>query len=151
FCSCQAQKKCNNCGIIMAKLNFFDTLKKDFAYNRLLWPGNRIWYRNNCVIEEITVVNHETNSDGHDSSWVRIKYYTFMDLNSRSFYNYTSFSDTANMIKKFRQPDTLGVSGWSFYIEDSIPATEIPQKLSDTVIQEVVYKRYKYINKPNDN
>jgi hypothetical protein len=151
MCSCSAQKNCSNCGIIFAKLKFFDTLKSDFVYDRLSWPGNKIWYSNNYVIEEITEVNHETNSIGHDTAWVKISYYTFMDLDSKSFYNYSSFSDTARLINKFPQPDSFGVSGWSFYIQDDISATEPPQELSDTIIREITYKRYKFINKTKDN
>lgn len=151
MCSCQAQKSCDNCGMIMAKLNFFDTLKKDFVYDRLSWPGNKIWYSNNYIIEEITVVNHENNSVGHDTTWVKISYYTFMDLDSKSFYDYTSFSDTARLINKFPEPDSSGAPGWSFYIQNDISSTEPPQKLSDTVIREITYKRYKFINKTKDN
>lgn len=84
-----------------------------------------------------------------EKRWVTLGHYLFIDLKSKSFYQFTSFSDTANLIKKYTQADSIGISGgWNFYYPyDGLTRTEPVEQMADTAVSGILYQRYKVVKK----
>lgn len=145
--SCSSQRNCTNCGLVVSKLKFFDTVAYRYIDNQIYWPDHKIWYKDSMVIEEISGIYIKTDTAGQEWRKVEVLHYTFIDLRSRSFYDYITFSDTARIIKQYTQPDSLGVPGGSFfYVPRDLTITEPVQVFTDTVIENIIYKRIKFSN-----
>lgn len=145
--SCSGQNKCTNCGLVISKLKFLDTINHEYVSNQIYWPDHRIWYKDSLVIEEISGIYIKRDTSGQEQRAVEVLHYTFIDLRSRSFYEYITFSDTAKAIKQYIQPDSLGVPGGSvFYVALDVRVTEPVQNMTDTSIDGVAYQRVKFIN-----
>lgn len=144
-----AQKECTNCGLIISKLAFFDTISNKYVSAQAYWPDRKAWYKDSLVILEAPglIIKSDTNSL-RETRQVIIDHYTFIDLRTRSFYEYATFSDTAVLVEKYTQPDTVsGRVGWTFYAPRDIPFTEPPLNLTDTVIGGILYQRVQFINR----
>ncbi|HMH23009.1 MAG TPA: hypothetical protein VK563_14580 [Puia sp.] len=113
-----------------------------------LWgPDLRIWYMDSFVIEEIKGISIFVDPKGIETRKLSTEFYTFIDLRSKSFYDYKTFSDTARIIKKYTQPDSVAVfGGWNFYAPHSFHITEPIGKLADTIIKNISYKRVRLVN-----
>ncbi len=75
----------------------------------------KVWYKDSLVILQSLLINIE-NENGIRKSNVVVDHYIFLDLKTRSFYEYKNFSDTAKFTKKYTQPDSVLIpSCWSFY------------------------------------
>ena len=146
--SCNAQKSCNNCGMVISGLKFLDTISQQYVSAQIYWPDMRIWYKDSLAIEEITYLYISKDSLGREIRTLKTDHYTFVDLRSRSFYDYSTFSDTAKFVKKYTQPDSVTIfGGWNFYASRIIPVTEPPKDISDTIIEGINYQRVKFINR----
>jgi len=105
----------------------------------------KVWYMGNKVIMEIrsTSIN---DSLGIITVKRPFQYYLFIDRNSKSFYHYSSFSDTARILYSYTQPDSAelqGKGGWRFYAKNYIKYTDL-LSIADTTIKNIKYKRIKY-------
>lgn len=150
--SCVAKQKISTSGVVVNSLKFYDPEIKEYIEQPTYWPGNRIWFKDSMVIEEISglYINRDTN--GHETRLVKTEYYTFIDMPSKTFYDYDVFSDTAKLIKKYIQNDSTPVfGGWNFYVAHKWPRTESPSPLSDTVINNITYKRLRLVNEIHKN
>lgn len=145
--SCSAQKKCTNCGIVTGGDKFLNPGTGQYEYLENYGLDQKVWYRDSLVIERILGLYIEEDMDGREKRYTKTLYYTFIDLRTLSFYDYTSFSDTAKIIKKFTQSDTALVpGGWNFYLPiDKIPPVQPPELLADTILEGVTYKRVKIV------
>jgi len=122
---------------------FFDTTFNDFVHAPTFVPNSRHWYRDSFVIAQSIGISGMFETDiqnrGLDTMW-----YTFMNLRTREFYRYENFSDTATLIKAFIGPDSLSADGgWNFFApRNGIYSVDSnKQKLSDTVLNNIRYKR----------
>lgn len=143
--SCSAQRKsvyCD-CGIVTYTLKKFDSRIGDYAVDETFWQQPGIWYRDSLDIEEIKSLTIEEDSLGKEARSVGLLHFTFIDIPARSLYDYTSFSDTARLIKAYTHPDSLPVpGGWTFYIPaKDYPGFDPPVAIGDTSIDGVSYKR----------
>ncbi len=152
FYSCSVSVKKGYNGLIGANIYFFDTTVQNFVYAPGYWPEERIWFHDSAVIEELTGIHAEYNEHGMEKRrWVTINKYLFIDLRNKAFYEYTSFSDTVRFIRKYTQADSIGISGgWNFYYPRNSD-TQSYQFISDTVINEILFKRVKLIQKSGLN
>lgn len=140
--SCSSQKKLTKAGVIHYTIKFYDTLSHQYV-NELVFPDMYIWYKDHLVVEEIKTAEtyRDTNGTTRKTS---VAYYLFIDRNSRSFYHYSSLSDTAKIIDRYILPDTAmmrGLGGWAFYRNSDMTITGDLKKLNDTLINDIVYKR----------
>ena len=144
---CNAQTVKCDCGVVLHNLNVYDKKTKKYIHSDSIWPSIKIWYNKKFVIEEIKGIIE--NIDGYNKSKKEtvIERYTFIDLSKKAFYDYASFSDTARILEKYTQSDSIGIAGgWNFYYPVNFIITEQPESLSDTIIDKIPYKRFKFIN-----
>jgi hypothetical protein len=146
FVSCSAQKTCLNCGSVLFKTRIFNSQTKEFEtakYSR----DRMLWYKDSLIIAELFRVNIVEDPYGQEK-WDAVVYgYTFIDLRTRSFYDYASFSDTARILDKYVQPDTGRVKGgWNFFDDRVVIYRENMESLPDTIIEGITYKRVKSFN-----
>ena len=139
--ACSVNKPTSSSGIILLKKRFFNvetkTLEKDPSIEDL-----KIWYKDSLVIQETRklIVNKDIN--GRTTMRAVIGHYTFIDLKTKSFYEYGSFTDTASLLNKYSQPDSVGITGgWNFYNAKKMIYRENLNSLSDTMINGLTYMR----------
>lgn len=141
--SCNAQSKCN-CGMIKYGLKKYDSLAHNYITDEYFWQNPRIWYRDSFAIEEIKELSI-IQSNGKIEKKVTIGHFTFIDIRKSTLYDYSSFSDTAKLIRKYIQADSIPVpGGWSFYDrshDKEYPGYEPLVLLPDTIIGKVKLKR----------
>ena len=143
FESCCIQKRNTNGGSVLQKRRLYDYSKKNFElppYNK----DRKLWYKDSLIIAELFRIDIEEDNNGHET-WKAVIYgYTFIDLRTKSFYDYTTFSDTARIVDKYTQPDTGRVKGgWNFFDNRPVIYPENLETLPDTVIENISYKRVK--------
>ena len=145
---CCAQKNSNSCGMIIIRFTFFDTPTHKYVRAQGYMPDARAWYKDSLVVLESMGLAIEVDSASHQENRQPVTdHYTFINLTTRSFYEYASFSDTARIVQKYTKPDSImGRAGWNFYAPRDIPVTEPPQNLPDTVIEGVIYQRVRFVN-----
>jgi hypothetical protein len=91
-------------------------------------------------------VHTYTDIPGRATTTTAVEHYLFINLRSKTFYEYANFSDTARILNKYSQPDSAelpGAGGWRFYAQRPIKLAETPQKLTDTQVNHIIYQRYK--------
>lgn len=120
----------------------------DKNINKFISPNytkdRKFWSLDSMIIAEGQLINIKEDEVGKESWSVEVNKYTFIDLRSRSFYEYTTFTDTAKIIDKFSQPDTGRVKGgWGFFSTQSAIQLENMTIVPDTIIKNIVYKRVK--------
>ncbi|MBA2329002.1 MAG: hypothetical protein H0V91_05230, partial [Flavisolibacter sp.] len=73
----------------------------------------------------------------------------YIDLRTKTVYDYSSFSDTAILLTKRFLPDTMFMDyGWNFNQISKVVGN--PVELSDTTIENVNYKRAKFSTEEYD-
>lgn len=104
--------------------------------------SEKIWYQDSCAIETVSGLFINSDSKGTTQE-VKIMFYRFSDLLTRSAYDYYSFSDTSKLIRKYDYTDTsLHLhGGWGFYYKRKWVHNGEPEPLEDTVINNSTYKR----------
>src|SRR5262245_29004010 len=94
---CNAQKNCNNCGIVTGGFKFLDTATGQYVYLENYGLDQKVWYKDSLVIEKIIGLYIDADSNGMEKRHTELLYYTFIDLRMMSFYDYATFSDTAKI------------------------------------------------------
>jgi hypothetical protein len=140
FFACSSIGQVSNKGTIQLKTHFYNANGKPTFTHYL-----KIWYKDSVTITENTGVNTETDTANIETVTYPIILYRYIDLQSKTLYDYKNFSDTAEIINKAVLPDSLMTDiGWSFYSEKAPKIQGIPEPLSDTVIDNITYKRTKF-------
>lgn len=139
FSSCYSTGQISNRNIVQVITHFYDAKgKKNFTHYL------KIWYNDSIAIQEIRGVTTVTSSKDTTVTYPLL-FYRYMDLRSKMIYDYTSFSDTASLIEKASLPDSLLYGpGWSFYSEKAPKIQGTPELLTDTVIDNISYRRAKF-------
>jgi len=141
--SCTSQNKFTKAGVIHVTTKFYDKLTQQYTIETI-FPDMKLWYNKELFIEEIKTVETYRDTNGVATRKTPVAYYLFIDRNSKSFYHYSSFSDTARIIDKYILPDTAmikGMGGWAFYRGSGISVAGTLETLTDTIIEKIVYKR----------
>lgn len=137
---CTATRKSRSCGVILYKSMIHDSTGKYVmpAYHK----DRKLWYRDSVVIQEAVAVEIENEPGKKQRSRVYVRHYTFLDLRTRSFYEYATFTDTAKIMAKYTQPDSVNVGGgWNFYTYRDMFIEENMQSLPDTIMRGIRFKR----------
>ncbi len=146
--SCTADKPCSNCGIVIAKIYFYDTTVNKYISKQTYGPDTKVWFKDSLVIEKAMGINIAFTNGHETGRKVIFMNYTFINLSKKSVYEYNSFSDTAKLVKKYILPDwNNGDVGWKFYAYKDLPRTESPEQMNDTVMNGILYKRLRLISK----
>lgn len=144
FCRPAVPTKPANAGLVTVNAFFYDTIQQKFVYSPTDWPENKIWYKDSCTIQQLTGINLEQDKDGRFRRKVLINGYLFINLRTKSFYEYSSFSDTAQVKRQYTQPDSVDIDGgWNFYNQKDI-GSNIYTALSDTTMDGIEYRRYQF-------
>lgn len=146
--SCKAQPPVASGGLVIVQSAFYRPETKSFVRSETDWPDIRTWYKDSMVIEGFSKIMGHTSADGNYRRWIEPNGYTFIDLCTKSFYHYKTFTDTAKLVAKWEQNDSAAFYKyggiWRFYNEKS-PRTMTPVReptpLADTLIGGVLYKR----------
>ena len=151
--SCRLQKISKKEGFIQLSYRNYDSIEHKYISESIM-PGKNIWYKDNLVIEEIKTIKVHTDTSGITTKETPIAYYLFIDRKSKTFYNYSSFNDTASILDKYTQADTVeirGLGGWSFYKDHDLNVVDSLRPLSDTAINNIIYKRFQFTLKVSKN
>jgi hypothetical protein len=140
-CTAPSRITSSNEGVIIKKSRVFDSISQVYQivpYRRDI----KIWYKDSAVILECyrLFIN---NMGGADEKWrTETDHYTYLDLRTKAFYDYKNFSDTAAIIKKYTQEDSVNIEGsWRFYKYTEMLPTENRAVLSDTIIRGILFQR----------
>jgi len=148
--SCKSQNSRHEY-VVAFEAKFHDQETNLLKPQPLYWPDKKIWYRDSLIVEEITGLYIDRDSNGVENRSVSIHHYTFIDLPSKRFFDYSSFSDTAKLLKKYVQADSVPVmGGWNFYYTQRVPRNLPVVPLTDTTIDNAKFKRCLLINEGID-
>ena len=140
--ACKAQV-CYNCGVVTYKAidkNENDTQFKLLKYTR----EAKIFYKKDFFIEEKSAVEINKNAENIETWRSYIQAYVFVDIERRTFYEYSSFSDTAKILKFYKVPDDkVQDLGWDYLGTKHTKLEESASKTSDTIMNGILYKRIK--------
>ena len=152
FISCGPQKVLKKEGFIQVRFRNYDSVERTYT-KEAFFSDRNIWYKDDIVVQEIRIIK-DTDSSGVFKREKPIAYYLFIDRASKSFFNYSSFNDTAKVLDKYSQPDTAaikGLGGWAFYKDHDMGIVGSLESLPDTSIYNYVHKRYQVILKASNN
>lgn len=142
FASCTSMAQTDQpgkLGEVQMKTHFYDA-KGNPTFTDLL----RVWYKDSAVVEEMHRTNTVTAA-GVTTVTYPVILYRYIHLRTKTMYDYKSFSDTAKIINKAVLPDSLMEDyGWSFYSDKILRIKGAPEPLSDTIIDNITYKRAKF-------
>lgn len=127
----------------------YDSSSKQYTKEDIM-PDMNIWYKGGLVIEEIKTIETSSDSSGRITKATPTAYYLFMDRKTKSFYHYSSFSDTARILDKYTLEDSSemrGSGGWGFYKNHTFDSVGQRQYLTDTLMNGVLYKRVHFFVK----
>lgn len=106
------------------------------------FSDTKVWYNGKYAIEMIPVIRI------FDTANVQLwrseeLYYTFIDLEKRNYFRYSSFSDTAKMIQCcYTNSDSIGIEfGWNFFYFGRVTEKSNLTFLPDTILDGRQYKR----------
>lgn len=120
--------------------NFYD-LKGNLTFS----DSMRVIYKDSIAIEQVNRVNIVTDTDNITRISNIPMLYRYIDLKRKALYDYRNFSDTAKSFNKAFLPDSLMLDfGWSFYSEKGSQIHGTPEKMNDTLIENIIYKRAKF-------
>ena len=103
----------------------------------------KIWYKDSTVIEESEAVYSTKDITGKESICIEVDHYSYIDLRTKSFYDYPAFSADLMFNKKYTLPDSVTGKVWNFYTYHKIWPPETISFLPDTIINSVLNKRIK--------
>jgi len=111
---------------------------KPMKYDR----DDRLLYKDSLFIEERTAIDIYTDTSGKETWKAHVQKYVFVDLPSRSLYDYAFFSDTAKILKSYTLSDSAFKNyGWDYFGTKISRFGKRTQTITDTVINGIIYKR----------
>jgi hypothetical protein len=103
-----------------------------------------IWYKDSAVILESQRL-FITSMNGVEQYKVKTDHYVYIDLRKRVYYDYTSFSDTARLIRKYTKPDSTYLDGcWNFLGNIKFLPETAFNNLPDTMIDGIPHNAYRW-------
>lgn len=151
FNSCQSQPDFKEEGFIILDGRMYDSSSGQYTKEGFI-PDMKIWHRGSLVIEEIKTIKTSMD-DGNFKYETPIAYYLLMDRDTKQFYHFSSFSDTARLLDQYKLADTSelkGSGGWAFYKDINIEIVGPRTYLRDTIIDGIFYKRIHFNVKEGD-
>lgn len=138
--SCVNPKKIFNSGQIRLDSNIFDSTQKKYI-NYDYTSERKIWFKDSVIVQPALEVNFVEFKGKEEVTLIKV-HYSYLDLRSKTVYDYSSFSDTAKILRAYILHDTANLPGcWSFWKENFRIFSDNPKELADTVINNITYKR----------
>ena len=147
--SCASTKKNSTEGLLLNQSGFLDHNTKKYIPDQI-GGEHKVWYQDSIVIEESgrTDIRNDSNGQRFIST---VDHYIYIDLKTRSFYEYKTFSDTTKILKKYTQSDSININlGWSFFKYHNVIPRENMKVLADTIINNISYKRTESVHVVQD-
>jgi len=143
FCKCKTSKSIvSRHGESLELITTFDIFRTGRDSSALIMR-QKVWCQDSIGVTEICAIRFERTDTTSVTSTPTLGY-RYINLKEKLAYEYASFSDTATFKKKYRYSDTTTfVGGWNFNKSMNYPVDEL-QPLADTVINGIIYKRYKF-------
>jgi hypothetical protein len=146
FLSCKAQKTCTNCGAVTFKTRYHNKITGEYVKSATERDVN-MWYKDSFAVSESHHVFFYEDPYKKKTVEVLVDHYKFIDLRTREIYEYSSFSDTARLIKKCLPSDSNCIGQcWKFFNDKVIIQTKNLTTIPDTAIKGIVYKRVRSID-----
>jgi hypothetical protein len=142
-CNISAQDR----GIVLVHSYFpsTDSMKARFE------PQCRIFFSGNKSIQEVPLLVFSSDTSGAQTTHLKIKHYSYLDPTKNICYNYSSFSDTAQVLNMYESIDSVGRDGgWNFLSTEKFEY-DSSKNLPDTLINDVSHGRIKLFKKFNSN
>ena len=125
-------------GILTRKIQFYNS-----SGQQIYLAPMKIWYLDSVAIEELGIANIVTDTFKRTTISFIPRAYKYIDLRTKSWYDYTTFSDTSQIINKGILDTLFPEGGWAFYT-NSVRMKSKPEALPDTMIAAITYKRVKF-------
>jgi hypothetical protein len=122
---------------LVKRINESDSAFRPMKYNH----DQQLLFKDSFFIEDRIAVETVTDMNGNESWKAYIQKYIFVDLPSRSLYDYNSFSDTAILLRAYTQADSAFKEGYDYFGFKKSVFGEQTQILPDTLIDHITYKR----------
>jgi hypothetical protein len=101
---------------------------------------HKIYFHDNQSIQEVPLLKFKEDSTGNKTDVV-IKHYSYLDIKKNVGLKFLNFADTATVIKKYSDIDSVQVDGgWNFSSKASFEYTK-SSKLNDTVVNNIQFGR----------
>jgi hypothetical protein len=140
FLSCTYNVKDNDVGVIQLKTIFFSS-DGDSSFIDI----KKVWYKDSVSVQKINRTNFVTDTTNVTKVSYSTMLFRFIDLKSRTLYDYKNFVDTALPFNKSSLPDSMMKDyGWNYYSDKVRRIQKIQENLNDTIIDNVNYKRIKF-------
>jgi hypothetical protein len=111
---------------------------------------HKVWYQDSIGITEIRSFVTDEKIDGTIARYTKTTGYRLVDLKNKWVYEYNNFQDTATIRNKYAFNDsTVWGGGWNFKRHSKHNIDNF-YSLSDTVINNIAYKRYRKVYSFND-
>lgn len=139
-------------GTVILSNSFFEPAVNAYVKSVISFPDMKMWYKDSFFIQELFSIHIEKAYSKPEKRWVELVGYTFIDLPNRAFYHYKTFSDTAKLVAKWTQPDTVMFNDyggvWNFWSPQKIKPAKPPTVLPDTVRDGILYERLTFRDRP---
>jgi len=146
--SCSIQNKIgitHNSGKLSCVKRIYDSSTKQLIIPDYMTDPN-IWYKDSLIISEVFRTEIDSDVSTGKESWKSVPFEcTFINIATRSFYVFSSFSDTAKLIRKYYQPDSVQGTVWNFWGIHPKFSFKKSQPINDTVVDGISYKRFRKI------
>jgi hypothetical protein len=141
--SCGVRPTANNAGSVIEKQRIINYQTNEIKRSPLSLDRKR-WYYDSLVICENFVGYFSQVNDGTEHDTAIVVSYSFIDLQTKSCYVYSSFSDTARLLNKFSSLKPIRtLMGWNFFDTANYVFRDRVDTLSDTSIDNRIFKRYR--------
>ncbi len=140
FFGCVSSEKLKNCGSVKLKLRLIEK-KTGQEIPVPFYEDFHFFFLDSMIICEQIALNVRTDENNNETKERVIKGYTFIDLPSKTYTTYKTFSDTSSYIKHYKQPDTGRVEGGWNFISTPDPDSVIGPPV-DTVINGIAFCKY---------
>jgi hypothetical protein len=130
-------------GLIELNIQLYDTVGNQFS-KPVLSIKDKVWYKDSIVIEEVHSIKIVSSSSQPATQEIILENYRFNDLRTRMVYEYKHFADSAKITRIYSLDDTTKIyGGWDFKFKRKLEYQGSPEGLSDTIIDQIGYKRVK--------
>lgn len=103
--------------------------------------AHNVWYQDSVGITEVKSIQ-SIQSSTKDTMFSFSEGYRFIDMRKKWAYDYRNLNDTAEIIRKFSQLDSILVlGGWNFYRKTPIKIDSL-RTIGDTSIGGITYLRH---------
>lgn len=142
FYSCTNSKvQESSSGVVLLVTKQYDSASHEYRKSKI-FPEIKCWYKDGAVIEEIKHVGIISGNNNQKIFSQNVDHYTYIDLKNGRLYNYSSFSDTARLLKNYTKENKHDIEGLNLFEQENDNINKTPYQLQDTVINDVLYKKY---------